>query len=1101
MWPFDKTPPAPEPKAIEPSLDPLDGLGLSGLNLLNARAESAIKKQLDPSNLYSGDEEGGHFGTEFNLAVTVGRMKSLYRKEPWVNATSNLIARTLSSVPFVVRDNTTGEILPDHPLQSLLNSGNKLNDANTVNWSGYVDLSLGGNYFRVLSDDYKSFWHVPVEFVEVVISEEYKAGNLNAPPVKEIRITGNYSQGQIGIAKSIPWEQVIHHKMPNPYNPFFGLSMYLAAARPILLDRYKNEFEQAFYLRGATHAGVIETDEDLTKKRLERLMGTFETTFTGRRNWWRTIFLPKSARWVSNGLTMSEMQHLEGLRENRLTLLAVLGIPASQVGIVQDVNRSTAEIQEKAFWNNTIIPMTQFISAGWNNSYVVKHVYRDLVSVEPDYSGNPAIEGSVLTKGEQTDAAKDALTINEIRTDIWGYPPLKDTDPRGNLFVSQVKTSGLFNDNSVDTEDLGPEGDEVENEEGLAEVDVPEDHGHSHKAEIDEEGNGETVSTSEGDEHSHTLTGVEQEDGSYLVSVGEGGEDDHTHPDFTYTGEKGIGRLAFVKAKAEASRDQERLERLQSEKYIREYRKYLALLIDQAVEALEKEKNVPLHLSTLRPERVLVYEELAIPVLYDTMDKAFVVGIANSRFFTPVVTKAPRFTPTDEQAIEVLKKDREEGKRRRLRERSIERFLGFDETATDAILLEIENGLAEGLTFAQIAKKIETTFGETYRDQAFTITRTETLSAVSEGLVFEQEILGEIFSETEKQWFHIGDVGSNPLAREWHLGFETEGKVAPAFKWTSPETGNKLGYPRDPAGGAKENINCFVAETEVSSHTVLNAFRREYRGRVVTVKTKCGREITGTPNHPMLTPKGWIGLGLLNEGDQLIKADVGESFFSPDVDIGNVPTKVGEYFSSLQDSGNIERASGSPMDFHGDGTDAEVEIILKDRLLGNRVYSDGSESIDNVSLEGSDLRQRSGFSLSGLNKSSGRVDATNGGVSGFDLLKPLALGSSRPLKKFGLAPSSPAKTESTPVSVKGNPSDSVSLREFVNANAFVNMEVVEISELIVRENFRGHVYNLSTDNSMYLASGFITHNCRCTMVTTVAEGATSRASEILEGDV
>lgn len=809
-----------EPKQLPPPLNPMpedmpkvygqdsmDDASWFQMNHLGNHANNVGEKHFNQQYMLDDMEDtGGHFGTEFNLTASVGRLKSLYTREPWVNATANLIARTLSSIPFVVRDNVTGELLPDHPLQKLIESGNQLNDANTINWAGYVDLGIGGNYFRILSEDFKSFWHVPVEFVELVPNEAFKRGEPGAQPVTEILITGNYLQ--TGAKTRIPWERVIHHKMPNPHNPFFGLSMYLAAKRPILLDRHKNEFEMAFYLRGATHAGVIETEEDLPKKRLERLMSTFETTFTGRRNWWRTIFLPKSAKWVSNGMTFNEMQHLDGLRENRLTLLATLGIPASMVGIVQDVNRATAEVQQKVFWHNTIIPMADFIASGWNNSYLVRRIYKDMISVEPDYSGNPAIEGSVLTKGEQTEAAQHALTINEIRTDIWGYPPLKETDPRGTMFIAQVKTAGLFDETTAPSEDLGPEGDDDIDEDNVT-IQVPAgDESHSHTARIDEDGNGETVSTSDGDNHTHELNGAVQDDGSIMVTVSPGGDNGHTHPNFIYTSEKSLAGQVFTKAKAEASRDQERLERSQSTKYIRQYRVYLRLLINQAVEALEEGKNVALHLGALKQERAALYDEKVMPVLYETMDKAFVVGIANSRFFTPSRIKAPRFTPTDEQAIEVLKRDREEGKRRRLRERGLENFFGFDETASDAILLRIERGLEQGETFQQIAKDIENNFGENYRDQAFTITRTEVLTAVSEGLVFEQEVLGDVFSQTEKQWFHIGDVGTNPDARDWHLEFENEGKKEPTYKWTSSETGARLAYPRDPAGGAKDVINC-----------------------------------------------------------------------------------------------------------------------------------------------------------------------------------------------------------------------------------------------------------------------------------------------------
>ena len=115
----------------------------------------------------------------------------------------------------------------------------------------------------------------------------------------------------------------------------------------------------------------------------------------------------------------------------------------------------------------------------------------------------------------------------------------------------------------------------------------------------------------------------------------------------------------------------------------------------------------------------------------------------------------------------------------------------------------IAEGVESGETFDKIASSIRELYNENYGNQASTIARTEILSAVSQGMKWNQDVLGEVYSEVEKQWFHVGDVGMNPDAREQHFGFEKEGSKPVNYKY-----GGVLEYPRDPNGGADQVINC-----------------------------------------------------------------------------------------------------------------------------------------------------------------------------------------------------------------------------------------------------------------------------------------------------
>ncbi len=690
---------------------------------LSSAINASIQKQVDASVYYqayeNADDQGNYFGTEFNIRATSGRIKRAYALEPWMYTGASLIARTLNTVSFVVKNKVTGEIDENHPLNKKMTLGNRLNDYKTTNWTGSLDLILGGNFFRAFNETYTEYVQIPVEKVSIKLSADRK----------QIEYLCVYDDAS-STPTMIPYKQVVHHKYPNPYNPFYGMSIFTAASRPILLDRYKNEFEMAFYLRGATNSGVIECTEDINKSRMNRLMQVFEAVYTGKRNWWRTIFLPKGAKWVDSGLTMSEMQHLEGLRENRLSLLAVLGIPPSQVGIVQDVNRSTSEVQERNFWNNTIKPMAEFMAEGWNNSYLVKVIYGGSVIVEPDFSNVEALQGSLITQGEQAKSIENFFWIDEIRQKVFGEDPLPNN--AGQKFVAEIKSSSAQAPFSL----AAP----TTTQDPIAEV---------------------VASTEE-------------------------------------------TPLGLRHLKAQVVSNQERIESKLSDAFLKGYQSYLDLLLKYAEAGLRDGEKLSSYLAAKEESLAREYMKSVEVSLQQALDRGFSFATNQAKVFQgKIKTKQVRFNETDRQAIDALKEEQRDGQRIILAKRSIDRFIGMNKTRTQEVLDIVANETEDGKTLDQIAATIRTTYGETYKNQAFTVARTELLTAVSQGIKWNHEVLGEVFSDVQKQWFHVGDVGSNPDARDNHAGFEDEGPVPKDYKW-----GGVLDYPRDPTAEPGETINC-----------------------------------------------------------------------------------------------------------------------------------------------------------------------------------------------------------------------------------------------------------------------------------------------------
>ena len=736
---------------------------------LDARIEAAMLKQMDPTtaadiNSYGNDDGAGFFGREFEIRATAGRLKGLYGREPWIYAGSTLVARTLATVPFLAYDKRTGAKIANHPLEQLFKAGGPIESGIAAQWASDLDLDLTGNSFLVLDGNLKSYMHVPAELCTIKLADPKIDGRIGLQSIVVID-----PRDTKGTRMEVDYKHVIHIRLPNPSNKFYGMPAWVAASRPILLDRYKNEYDMAFYLRGATHTGVIETTEDLTKTRLARLMTTFEAAFTGRRNWWRPLFLPKGAKWVSSSPTMVEMQHLEGLRENRKVILAVRGIPGAMVGLVDDANRANMEVQLRQFWENTIVPMANFKAACWNASYIAKTVY-PAIELRPDFSGIEAMQGSLISKGEQAKAVENHWTLDEIRTKIYGMPLLGDE--RGNKLFVEIKPVAVS---------PGQQG------------------GGSTTPLMDAVAGGQPPSQ---------LPPSGSPPPALPPATPAATEPTAPPPD----GKRVVG----LQAKDEATASQNRIEDKLKGDLANAYKAFIDATLKQAANAVADRRGLVATLNASEEYRIASYWQVAATPMRKALDRSFTASQANVRC-APTWVGLKRmqyeFTEADRQAIEVLRERTGDGQRKLLADRALTRFKGHSPRVTEQIMRIVEQGQEQGQSWGEIARTLRDKYEEAYPNQANTIVRTELLSAVSQGFKWNQDALKTVFDVVEEQWLHQGDVGSNPNAREWHFEFEELGVVEAGYVFAPGLT-----YPRDPNADAGEVVNCRCSIVSVIPH-------------------------------------------------------------------------------------------------------------------------------------------------------------------------------------------------------------------------------------------------------------------------------------------
>lgn len=469
------------------------------------------------------------------------------------------------------------------------------------------------------------------------------------------------------------------------------------------------------------------------------------------------------------------------------------------------------------------------------------------------------------------------------------------------------------------------------------------------------------------------------------------------------------------------------------------------------------------------------------------------------------------------------------------------------DTTREAIRATLDEGVRAGEDVDDLALRVEDVFDAADQTRAVMIARTEVVGASNWATREAQRVSGVV---DERGWVATRDART----RESHAAMD--GKTTTIDKPFRFVAGENAGADVDYPGGsgiAAEDIQCFPGDVCVETFGASDAlFRRAYSGELVEITTEGGYKLAGTPNHPVLTARGWVALADLDESDDLVYAGVGDVVGAADAHPDNKPLT----FQQVSDLAAIEGAAvrtcpSAAKDFHGDGREAEVDVVAVDRELGNR-------------LQPSHLKHLAEAALAASGTASGSLppDGASGAVGfGRDTAPsslvgvareghPLLIGEASHPQSVGVRPASrsdaggkQARSDRGPGEPERLGQGLLALAGHVAADQFGGVDVgaqAAVTELVaprvdasvgevsrdgvvrcadldrdaskgnaggvqfrrvvqkfVRQ-FSGHVYNLQTTDGMYTANGFTVHNCRCTTVAVISDDLDDERAAQLE---
>lgn len=399
----------------------------------------------------------------------------------------------------------------------------------------------------------------------------------------------------------------------------------------------------------------------------------------------------------------------------------------------------------------------------------------------------------------------------------------------------------------------------------------------------------------------------------------------------------------------------------------------------------------------------------------------------------------------------------------------------------------VRQGIIQGEGIPEITDRLCSGLATSNEAKMRMFARTALGAAQSAGRQQQMEDAAAMGIVVHKRWLAAHDSKTRDAHRD------LDGQEVPYDKPFKSELGD-IRYPKDPEADAANVFNCFIGETLAATDSdVVRSYKHEYSGKLITVKSACGVKFTCTPNHPILTDRGWIHAESLNDGDHLVIASIGENNLmgiDPHID-HTFPTMdtIHEFINKM----GGKRTRCLRVNFHGDVPTTNVEVVTQERFLRNNGDASGGNSINELLFKHTDKAMACKGTLAKHFRRVWLATLRNIGRH----RKPLSFvrrGVRHADKhRFG----SVSQIDATLFKAKN---DAASCDADFFSKCFDglpgNVFIDNVIEINISSANHIPVYNLQTQNGYYFVNSIVTesdgkcngifaiaHNCRCTMVT------------------
>jgi hypothetical protein len=301
----------------------------------------------------------------------------------------------------------------------------------------------------------------------------------------------------------------------------------------------------------------------------------------------------------------------------------------------------------------------------------------------------------------------------------------------------------------------------------------------------------------------------------------------------------------------------------------------------------------------------------------------------------------------------------------------------------------------------------------------------------------------------------------------------------------APLDGVKFKEREKPPAPWPRHFSCVLGDAKVSAAGFISAARAWYSGDIVTIRTRSGRNLSVTSQHPVMSVSGWVRAADVRAGMKLIcqRAGVEAVVFDPNLDNG--PATAADVFAAFRASSEVRSMSvpASPVDFHGDGVfmESNVEVVTANRPL---VVERDCQQLANgtVVLGDAVIRLVPESALGDLGAMFVALSSAANGVMSLAGKSAALIG--RRLshsEEHSLSSAAYGDARLSEPSYECGTAAGDLLRQLLHGHSAL-VESDEVIEVEVNPSHGVWVYDFGAAGYAYAAEGILSHNCRCKLL-------------------
>ena len=258
-----------------------------------------------------------------------------------------MIAEAAASVPLLLYQGDK-EII-SHPMKALLARPNPAQEGRALIENIISFLLVAGNsYIEVSTID-----ETPRELVVL------RPDRMRLIPDAR-GWTSQYEYSVNGQSIRLPAENILHIKLFNPPDDYYGMSPLEAAARAIDTHNSAAGWNKAMLDNAARPSGALVFsggDGSMTQEQFTRLKSELEENFQGAANAGRPMVLEGGLDWKEMGYSPKDMEFIAAKDSSAREIALAFGVPPMLLGIPGDNTFSNYAEANRTFWRQTVIPL------------------------------------------------------------------------------------------------------------------------------------------------------------------------------------------------------------------------------------------------------------------------------------------------------------------------------------------------------------------------------------------------------------------------------------------------------------------------------------------------------------------------------------------------------------------------------------------------------------------------------------------------------------------------------------------------------------------------------------------------------------------------